>query len=191
MAYTGNMKIAWVRPSPRHALAKQVEAAKAWGAERVWGTDPHESVADFVRALRPGDAAGVVTLGRLAASRAAIREVLAAIHGKGVVVHEIGTKRRSDRHGAEMAFDAADELAGDKRTLKRADAKRYGSLGGIAAAAKRAEKRLPVKQARAVWKDLQHYPTVAEAIEHMPDWEPRTAYRTFGKRGSPAGRPKS
>lgn len=183
------MKIAWVRGSPGHPLAKQVEAAKAWGAEKIWGTEPHETVADFIRALRPKDQPGVATLARLAASRALIREALEAIAEKGLVVHEFTTGRRSDRHGAQMALDAADELAGDRRRLKKSDAKRYGRLGALATNAKKAENRSPAKMARMVWRDTVRYPRVEDAVAALEGWDKRTLYRHFKKRGSPAGRP--
>jgi hypothetical protein len=178
------MKRGFARKTPRHSEAKQKAALLAAGVEdRVIyvGDDDLDS---FVRALRPGDEACVASLARFAPNRRILGDVIEAIHQKGAVIVEVETGRRSDDPPAQarMILDAADELAGDQRKLRRSDAIRYGKLGGKPFK----QANMPDADAVAIWRNLD---ISSRDAADMIGLNYVTCYRRFGKRGAPAGRP--
>lgn len=178
------MKRGFARKTPRHSEAKQKAALLAAGVEaRVIYTGDDE-LESFVRSLRPGDEACVTSLARFAPNRRILGDVIEAIHQKSAVIVEVETGRRSDDPPAQarMILDAADELAGDRRKLRRSDAIRYGKLGGKPFK----QANMPDADAVAIWRNLDL--TSRDAAD-MIGLNHVTCYRRFGKRNAPAGRP--
>lgn len=50
--------------------------------------------------------------------------------------------------------------------------------------------RMPEKEAKAIWRSLE-YVEDWRALQHMPGWTQRSAYRWLGPRGIRVGRPKT
>lgn len=173
----------WVRGSPRHPARKQ-HAALIDHCGAVYDA-AKDDVHDYIKWLREGDVVLVTTLARLASHRDEVQSLVKLIHLKKCVILEAGSGRRSDRVEdlADMAFDAARELAGDKPVHSRAEAIRKGNLGGHPKA-----ERSPVQEAAVFWKNTNLAP--AEALKRMPGWTMRAAYRDLGTRGMAAGRPR-
>lgn len=151
-------------------------------------------LAAYIKALRPGDEVWVTSLGRLCAKRADLRRAVEVIHKKKCVIVEAASERRSDRDGASMALDAADELMGEAKALSPENAKKFGAMGGKANA-KRVEEefkdRMPRKDALKLWTDtdLARLSNV-KILRKMPGWTQRAAYRHLGPRGLAKGRPR-
>jgi hypothetical protein len=150
---------------------------------------------DLIRSLRPGDEVWVTTMGRLASRRADLKAAVEAIHSKKAVIVEAASGRRSNRaaDAAQMALDAADELALDARGVTPAQARRFGKLGGeITRKRVKREmeaKRLGKTEAGNIWRNPLL--TGAEALAKMPGWTLASAYRILKKRGLAKGRPRS
>ena len=199
---------AYVRPSKRSSETAQLKAVLSYGAAYVYvegkakplRTTEGASVLShpdakgmWLRSLREGDEAVVATAGRAGSTRKDIAHVIDALHAKGVVLVEAMTGRRSDnwRVAPQMMLDAVQELSNEHnrfnpRTAKIASAK--------AAAQRRPRDRMPVKDAKAIWDDVDKYPTTGEALDAMDGWSTRTAYLYLGPRhppGSHGGRPRS
>lgn len=173
----------WVRGTPRHPARRQhAELIDKCGA--VYDA-VRDDVLDYIKWLREGDIALVTTLARLANHRDEVQKLVKLIHQKKCVILEADTGRRSDKVEdlADMAFDAARELANDKKTHSRADAVRIGNLGG-----QPKKERSAVSEAAVFWKNTNLSPD--EALKRMPGWSMRAAYRDIGPRGMGAGRPR-
>lgn len=190
MISTGQLR-GYARKSPRHTAEAQeralIEAGCTEQTVYVEGRG-RESFELWRRSLRPGDTAMVTSLGRLATSRDLVRERIVAILERGAVLVETTTGRRIEPAclGAVLAaLDAADELAGDRRTWDATSAgaaarKRWGSA-----------ERMPLADARVIWRDAANYPTIPQALTAMPGWTRQRAYRDLGPRGTTVGgRPK-
>ena len=57
-----------------------------------------------------------------------------------------------------------------------------------ASVASRTKGRMPFRSAKPIWFDSTL--STAQALKKMRGWSKGTAYRAFGKRGTPSGRPK-
>ena len=149
---------------------------------------------DYIKSLRAGDEVWVTSLGRLCARRTDLRRAVETIHKIKCVIVEAASERRSDRDGAAMALDAADELMGEARGLTPEQASKFGAKGGKANAKRVLETfkdRMPRKEALKLWTD----PDLArlsnpKVLRKMSGWTQRAAYRHLGPRGLAKGRPR-
>ncbi len=144
----------------------------------------------FVRDLRPpkpgqrGDIVLVTTLARLAGSRDVLRSKIAEILAKGATIVEASTGRTtaSIDDAIAMVFDAADELAGDRKKHSPEAAKKYGAMGGRPVTA-RTDKAI----ALGPWRDLGMTAEEALGTPAMKGWSHNQAYRELGKRNTAKG----
>lgn len=148
----------------------------------------------YIKALRPGDEVWVTSLARLTEKRVDLRRAVDEIHSKECVIVEAASERRSDRDGASMALDAADELMGEARALSPEQATKFGVKGGKANAKRVREMfkdRMPRKEALRIWtdSDLARLSNI-KVLRKMPGWTQRAAYRHLGPRGLAKGRPR-
>src|SRR5687767_5765002 len=122
----------WIRVSHRIGEKAQRHLLERHGVRPVYNAKDH-SLDDLISSLRPGDEVWVSTMGRLASRRAELRKAIDAIHKKKCAIVEAASERRSNRaaQAAQMALEAADELAHDARTLKPYQAKKFGQKGGL------------------------------------------------------------
>lgn len=161
----------------------------------IYNADQH-TLDTLIKSLRPGDEVWVTSLARLVTKRVDLRRAIDAIHSKECIVIEAASDRRSDRDGAPMALDAADELMGEARGLTAEQAQRFGAKGAAASVQltmeKFAKRRMAPLEATKIWTD----PDLATLSNHavlrrMPGWTQRMAYRHIGPRGLAKGRPRS
>lgn len=110
-----------------------------------------------------------------------------AIHEKRIAIVEAATGRRSDKSQdvQKMLIEAADELAGDRRSLTSKQAKRFGKMGG-----RPSPERLDDKDAEREWFDSRN-PTTSAVLGRCPGWTLRSLYRQFGPRRMGTGRPRT
>ncbi len=195
MDETGRLR-GWIRASARHSEQMQRRALEEAGCAAIYisGLD---TIDDLIASLRPpkakrarGDVVLVTSLSRIGRDRRELRRALEAIHSRGAVIVEAREppRRSDDRHDlAAMLLDAADELAGDRRALSPADAKRFGKRGGTAKGRNALAARTPKGEALAAWRDLSL--TGEQAIDdpRMAGWTVRMAYRLLGKRNTALG----
>lgn len=174
---------AFIRPSPRHSEKAQRTALEGAAPGVIIVGD---NASNFIRQLRRGDVALVVTLARLASTRRALDAAMDAVHAKGVVIVEAATGRRSDKAAdvQKMLIEATDELATDRRALTPKQARKFGKMGG-----RPVPERLPEKDAEREWFDVRNETTI-EALIKCPGWTLRSLYRAFGPRRMGAGRPR-
>lgn len=185
----------YVRPSARHRADAQKRTLIEAGAGKVYVEgESKETWTAFVRSLRHGDTAIVVSLARIAPTRDGIRHALRDVAERGAVLQEVATGRRiaPDQVGAALAaLEAADELAQNRRAFtpreaKSAAAKRWRSED-------RAE-RTPRATALRIWTDVRTYPRADDALDHpdMLGWSRPMAQRILGRRWPdyPGGRPR-
>jgi len=160
----------------------------------IYNADTND-LGDLIRSLRDDDEVWVTSLGRLAPRRADLRRAVDLIHNKKCIIVEAASERRSDRDGASMALDAADELMGEARGLTPEQASRFGARGGKANAKRVLETfkdRMPRKEALRIWTDpdLARLSNI-KVLRKMTGWTQRAAYRHLGPRGLAKGRPRS
>jgi hypothetical protein len=189
---SGNRR-GWVRGSRLASDATQIEMLKRYDVRPIYNAKDHNLEA-YIRSLRSGDEVWVTSLGRLAARRADLKRAVDLIHSKKCVIVEAASERRSDRDGAAMALDAADELMGEAKALTPENARKFGAMGGKANAKRVAEEfkdRMPRKDAHKIWTDtdLARLSNV-KVLRKMPGWTQRAAYRHLGPRGLAKGRPR-
>lgn len=195
MVQTGRLR-GWIRASARHSEQMQRRALEEAGCAAIYAAGP-DTIDDLIASLRPpktkrgrGDVVLVTSLARIGRDRRELRRALDAIHSKGAVIVEArNPPRRSDDRNdlAAMLLDAADELAGDRRALSTADAKKHGRKGGLAKGKRASEKRTPIEVALIPWRDLSM--TGQQAIDdpRMDGWTVRMAYRLLKKRNTALG----
>lgn len=192
----------WVRVSQGHTESKQRKLLAAQGCHTIY-VDGETTMAAFIHALQkplpggPPDIVLVSSLARLGNSRDAVKAAVLAIHDKGAVILEMtDPPRRSDNPNqlVSMMFDAADELAGERRRHSPEAQKKYSSKGGKARMKQIKAARAPMADARAAWRDLSFSTAEVLATDALAGWSVRTAYNAFGKRntarGSKVGRPR-
>lgn len=152
----------------------------------------HENIDAAVKGLRRNGELWVTTLDRLASKRHLLRAILHAVHGKGAVIVEASTGRRSDSRDqyGDMILDAVAKMAGDLRPLTPAQAKEMARKSARARRLLATEKRMGVAEARKIWKNNGNW-SGPQCIAHMPGWTLAEAYRKLGKRGLAKGRPPS
>lgn len=179
-------KRGFYRKSPRRPEGPQIAELKAAGYTVLYTDSNTEDVMKFANSARKREVVGVQSLARLGSSREQIAAAVDKIFEKGGIIHETSTGRRSDnpRDMAAMAFEAADEIAADRRVLTPAQAKRYGKKGG-----RPVIEKMPDDEARPIWQNTKTYRRPEDALKHMPGWSQAVAYRELGARGAPAGRP--
>lgn len=148
----------------------------------------------FVRSLRRGDVALVVSLARIAPTRDGMREAIRDVASRGATLQEATTGRvvaPANADAAIAALDAADELAQERRAFTPAEAR--------SAAAKRwrseqRAERTPRATALRIWIDTKTYPLADQALNHpdMAGWTRPLAQRILGRRWPdyPGGRPR-
>lgn len=177
------MKRVLTRKSQRHPESRQLAMLQEAGVKSIYSYEV-DGIDAFIGSLRSGDEACMTTLGRLGPTREKLRVAVAAIRKIGAVIIELKTGRRSDKPGHldEMIFDAADELAGDKKVHKPGDAKRYGSLGGKP----KKEPVLSDADAKALWTNPEGNP---DEVLKILGISASAAYRRYGKSGRSPGRP--
>jgi hypothetical protein len=192
----------WVRGSRLARTKTQVEMLQKHGVHPIYSADPKvdgtmEATLDvLLKSLRPGDEVWVTSLARLVTKRADLRRAVDAIHNKECVIIEAASERRSDRDGALMALDAADELMGETRKLTPEQAQKFGAKGAAANVQRIMEKyvnrRMQTLDATKIWTDPDLAPLSNHAVlRRMPGWSQRMAYRHIGPRGLAKGRPRS
>jgi len=200
-------KRAYVRPTQGHSETRQIKAVLGAGASHVYVEGKAKPMREidgasvvwhpdargmWLRSLRRGDEAVVETGGRIGRTRKDVAQTIADLHARGARIIEARTGRRSDDPAvaALLMLDAMSELAGERGRPFTSKTARAASKK----VTRRRAKRLPEKEARAVWMDTTTYPTNALALSAMPDWTLRTAYHYLGPRhppGSHGGRPRS
>lgn len=143
-----------------------------------------EGVTDFVRSLRPGDEACVVTLDRLAKRRLELQAYMREIETREAVLVEVKTGRRAETVAAvrDMIFEAINVLSRDGIAQKPSVARLNGFMGG-----RPKSERLTDETAKEIWTDPKI--NVHEALARMEGWTMRSAYRALGPRNVGKGRP--
>lgn len=202
MDQTGRLR-GWIRASARHSEQMQRRALEEAGCAAVYVDGP-DTIDDLIASLRPpktkrgrGDVVLVTSLSRIGRDRRELRRGIDGIHGKSAVIVEArNPPRRSDDRDdlAAMLLDAADELAGDRRALSTADAKKHGRKGGLAKGKRAREARTPEAVAIVAWRDLSMTGVQAISDPRMDGWTVRRAYDRLGTRntalGVKTGRPR-
>lgn len=183
----------WVRASPRAKAETQIDMLKRCHASPIYNADAHD-LSVLILSLREDDEVWVTSLGRLAPRRADLRRAVEEIHSRKCVIVEAASERRSDRDGAAMALDAADELMGEARGLSPEDARKHGAKGGEVNRKRVLElfkNRMPRKEALRIWidTDLARLSN-PKVLRKMSGWTQRAAYRLLGPRGLAKGRPR-
>jgi hypothetical protein len=136
---------------------------------------------EFVRNLRPGDEAVVADL-RVFGSRKALGRATDEIEARGATLVVARRGIRIDPPTLREAHETERKWAGER---SMGGSRRARELGARANAAKRAKAlatRLPAADAEAIWRDMNNYPTRADAIKAMPGWSIMIAWRAFGPR---------
>jgi hypothetical protein len=174
----------FVRASKRHTAAKQIARLKSAGCGEVYVDG--EALANLracINSLRAGDTLMVTSLGRLHNTRQGVRAAVEQVVKIGARIMEVDAGRTIDASGLhhfQMAMDAADELANDKR--------RWSSKDAREAALTRWERweKTPRNKAESIWRNIKDFPTIGSALAHpdMAGWTQNASYRAFGKRGT-------
>lgn len=180
------MKRGYVRASPRVREKPQIDMLTEYGVSRnsIYVQSDEEDVTDFLRSLREGDEACVVTLDRLAKRRSDLQVYMQEIEKRQAILVEAKTGRRAETVAdvRDMIFDAVNMLARDG-VAQRPD---VGRLNGILGGRPKNE-RMADEQAREIWTDGRY--TVDDALMKMTGWTMRSAYRVLGPRKVGGGRP--
>ena len=184
----------WVRGSPRAKAETQIAMLKRCHVTAIYNADTHD-LRDLIRSLRDDDEVWVTSLGRLAPRRSDLRRAVEEIHNRKCIIVEAASERRSDRDGAAMALDAADELMGEARGLTHEQATKFGAKGGEVIRKRALElfkDRMPRKEALRIWADpdLARLSNI-KVLRKMTGWTQKAAYRHLGPRGLAKGRPRN
>lgn len=184
-----------MRGSARAGEAAQSKMLEEHGVQLIYG-EGERTLDALINSLREGDEVWVTSLARLAPKRPLLKRAVDEIHNKKCLVVEAASGRRSDRDGAMMALEAADELMGEGRSLTPDQAQRFGSAGAAANVARIMDKfvkrRMPTLEATKIWTDPDLAPLSNYTIlKRMAGWTQRMAYRHIGPRGLAKGRPRS
>jgi hypothetical protein len=174
------------RVTRRFAVTEQKKALEEFGCSRIY---EWEAVDDLLTQLRQGDLVAVPKALCLGPTRKDIGDVVRDIHGKKAAVYVIDTKQHSENRddAVQMILDAVGQLTGDSKALPSEEAAKHGRKKG----AKRRAERLPVEEARVIWKGNPEWSN-GECLQHMPGWSEQMAYRhhRLGKRNLAKGRPR-
>lgn len=185
------MKVGFIRHAPRFPVSTQRKALLAAGvrADKIYDETQSESRDAALNGVRDNDVLVVYRLSILYRSRADFRILSALVGERPITILEAATGRTDTLPHvlAEMLADAMDDHAGERNRMTKAEAKRAGKKGSDRRWG--AKKRLPVNEARAIWRDTDEHRVIGDALKRMPGWTQRTAYKHFGPRGSVAGRP--
>lgn len=188
--------IGYIRVTTRYTERAQRKALEALDIAdiRVEGQEG-VTIDGLIDRLRRGHVLAVASPHLLGKSRRDLRPRFDAIHEKQAVLFDVTTGRRSDRgkEFGDMAMDAYELLAADRRTHKHEAAVKYGKKGGEAKGLKAQARRTDEATAKRAWKDTDRYPTYATALRtpFMDGWSQPTAWRKLGPRGTKAtGRPR-
>ncbi len=182
----------YVRPTKRNSEATQKRALIEAGAGEVYveGTGK-ETWPEFVRSLRPGDTALVVSLGMAAADRDQLRRMIADLAERKIPLREASTGRVLQPGGAataQMVLDAVDELTSGRRRMTPKEAADKAALRWGTA------ERTSKATAMRIWRDTRTYPLADTALDHpdMLGWTRPMAQRILGRRWPdyPGGRPR-
>lgn len=153
--------------------------------------DGRETWPEFVRSLRPGDTALVVSLGMAAADRDQLRRMISDLAERKIPLREASTGRVLHPGGADTAqvvLDAVDELTSGRRRMTPKEAADKAALRWGTA------ERTAKSVAMRIWKDTKTYPTAEEALQHpdMAGWSRPMAQRILKRRWPdyPGGRPR-
>jgi len=175
----------YVRHSGRVSATKQIALMGRHLIEVYYVEGSDETVEDAIRSLREGDEFCVSTLDRAARKRSELPGLIEQVHGRGAVVVELLTGRRSDKpeDAARMVAEAFEMLLRDHKSQTRKAGRRAGRKGG-----RPPKDKMQKEQAEAIWFDSR-IKLMRDAIAKMDGWNYRTAYNEFGPRGVHAGRP--
>lgn len=169
--------------------AEQAAALKSYGVAKVISASEGFSPEDALGVLRArGEMLCIAgPLRILADNRKGIRAIVDLAHSKKRIILDITTGHRSDRDGIAMLDEGLRSVNRERRNPKPAKAVEYGAQGGKEKGRLAKGRRMPLKEAKRLWRspDL----TAEQALELMHGWSRETAYRYLGKRGRPRGRP--
>lgn len=173
--------------------ASQRRMLEEYGAYPIYDAKTH-TIEQMVNQLRSGDQVAVTSLGRLASTRAGLRFAIDAIHSKKCSIFEVASGRKLNGAAdvAQMALEAADELALDAKGTSIKHARKWGKIGGQLTKARMqremAGKRMGKTEAANIWRNPLL--TNAQALEQMTGWTQASAYRRIGPRKLAKGRPR-
>lgn len=187
----------WIRQTKRYPAAEQRRRLEAAGCGAIYEhARDGETVAELVRSLVNGDTVVVTTLARLGYTAAAVLERVAEIHSKGAHVLVLNGGYRSDRPKSwyKAVETVQPELNGERRTLTSAEAREFGSRGGVVAAQRRPRfTRAQRAEMLAIWRDRATYETTADACDAVRALiapriaSDRTIARWLGRRSKGGG----
>ena len=149
------------------------------------------------RALRKGEALGIVVGHVLGDYQRDIYDAAEALFDEGKGIHEVSTDRTAFGHGNLIIPDAYARLRGLQSAGSKKEMQRRGSEGGKKSARVRRKGRMPKAMAEKIWFDrtLDTDEAVRQINSH-PDypgtWGRTTLFDKLGGRGvTPGPKPKS
>ncbi len=135
--------------------------------------------------LRTGEELWIVNgLLSFVTNRRAMMKALDTVEAWGAVIVDAETGLRSDKNGAKL-LDLGLRKRHGEMAMKPGQAEEMQE----ASVAARTKGRMPKRQALVLWRNPEL--KTAQAIKRMKGWSRGTAYRAFGKRGVPSGRPQT
>lgn len=141
----------------------------------------HEKLGDCLKSLLPGDTLAVTTLARLHNRRDGLLAVVRELAAKHVTLWIVARDEKYSpadlAKGIDLSIEALDELANDKRRMTPREARKAAQIR---------HGRTPTATAKAVWQDIEKFPTTGEALEQpeMEGWDTAAAYKKLGPRGT-------
>lgn len=116
-------------------------------------------------------------------TRKAMMAALYKVQEWDAVIEDADTGHRSD-NGSASLLDLGLRRRHGELAMKDGQAEEMQEASVLA----RLKGRMPIRNAKKIWLDPEL--TTKQALRRMKGWSQGTAYRAFGKRGVPSGRPK-
>ena len=133
--------------------------------------------------MRTGETLAIVNgLHAFGETRKAMMAALDKVESWGAVIVDVETGLRSDKNSAKL-LDLGIRKRNGGLSMKDGQAEEMQEASVRA----RLKGRMPIRSAKARWMNPEL--TTKQALKQMRGWSQGTAYRAFGKRGTPPGRP--
>jgi hypothetical protein len=134
--------------------------------------------------MRKGETLAVVNgLYAFGVTRKAMMAALDQVQKWGAVIVDVETGHRSDNGSAKL-LDLGLRRRHGELAMKDGQAEEMQEASVLA----RLKGRMPIRNAKVFWMNPEL--TTKQALHRMRGWSQGTAYRAFGKRSVPSGRPK-
>lgn len=181
------MRVIYIQEQPRFSRERQEAIVRPQPGDKVYIEGRNgESLDAAMRACRNGHAVicahGVRVLGN---SPTEITEALVEVEKRGKAIEDAETGKRTDRECGTMVRNAIRSIRGEASIKGRAEG--MGRAGGLARAKLHTKARMPVGQARKIWRDLSIL-TNELALDQMTGWTIATAYKHLKAPGRKRGR---